>query len=44
MIYYVTLGESNLITMDKECAMNLRDNYGATVISRPYTMGGGAQW
>jgi len=42
MIYYVTLGESALITMDRECAMELRDNYGATVTERPYTMGGGA--
>lgn len=38
MIYYITMGESELITMDKECAMELRDNYGATVTERPYIM------
>ena len=42
MIYYVTLGESALITMDRECAMELKNNYGATVTERLYTMGGGA--
>lgn len=41
MIYYVKFMDSELITMDKECAMNLRDNYGATVTECPYTMGGG---
>ena len=42
MIYYVTFGESELVTMDRECAMELRDNYGATVTERPYNMGGTA--
>lgn len=42
MIYYITMGESSLVTMDKECAMELRDNYGATVTERPYNMGGTA--
>ena len=42
MIYYVTFGESKLVTMDRECAMELRDNYGATVTERPYNMGGTA--
>lgn len=42
MIYYVKFMESELVTMDRECAMNLRDNYGATVTERPYIMGGGA--
>lgn len=42
MIYYVTFGESELVTMDRECAMDLKNNYGATVTERPYTMGGTA--
>lgn len=42
MIYYVTFGESELVTMDRECAMELKNNYGATVTEYPYTMGGTA--
>ena len=38
MIYYITMGESELVTMDRECAMELKNNYGATVTERPYIM------
>ena len=38
MIYYVKFGESELVTMDRECAMDLKNNYGATVTERPYMM------
>lgn len=39
-IYHVVLGESELYTMDKECALSLRDNYGATVETSTYRKGG----
>ena len=42
MIYYVTFGESELVTMDRECAMELKNNDGAIVTERPYNMGGTA--